>query len=641
MGLVVAQTVILPVEISFLLRHGVSRAILEEAIRLGLREGVAPQDALLRHGLVGEELFYRTLAKELNTPYAATPGHVAVNQHWSQALHAGLAPFSNKRGFLIAPSGETLRRLLARRKLARAFAEGMVLTTPTRLRDTVLRSAAGEIAHEASHSLAENQPERSFRDGISRRQKGAFLLCLLLLAMSFLLAPKPSLILTGTLLSCLFLILISVRLAAMLEPVLIRPRFTLPFIPEAHLPVYTLIVPLFRETGVLDRLIQALDALDYPKSRLDIKLVIEEEDEALHQALAGRALPARYEVIIAPEGQPRTKPRALNIALPLARGAYVVIFDAEDIPDPGQLRMAVNWFTRLPQEVACLQARLVIDNTHDSWLTRFFTLEYACLFDVLNPGLAAAHLPIPLGGTSNHFRIEALRALQGWDAWNVTEDADLGIRVALAGCRIVDLPSSTYEEAPAKLGSWMRQRSRWLKGYMQTCLTHSRRPLVSLRRLGLSGWIAAVTLTFGTVMAALLYPFLQILAVWIFWQGDLFTSEDRLDQIAAALGVTLFVAGWISLLLPPLVAMHRRGLWSLWPHALLLWLYYGLVSLAAWRALFELLFQPYHWHKTEHGLVLTSRTGALLTAPPEFLPCEALPAMPFSVPAEITGARSA
>jgi glycosyltransferase XagB len=176
---------------------------------------------------------------------------------------------------------------------------------------------------------------------------------------------------------------------------------------------------------------------------------------------------------------------------------------------------------------------------------------------------------------------------------------------------------------------------------MQTCLTHSRRPLVSLRRLGLSGWIAAVTLTFGTVMAALLYPFLQILAVWIFWQGDLFTSEDRLDQIAAALGVTLFVAGWISLLLPPLVAMHRRGLWSLWPHALLLWLYYGLVSLAAWRALFELLFQPYHWHKTEHGLVLTSRTGALLTAPPEFLPCEALPAMPFSVPAEITGARSA
>ena len=193
----------------------------------------------------------------------------------------------------------------------------------------------------------------------------------------------------------------------------------------------------------------------------------------MHEALAAIRLPGMFEVIVAPPGPPRTKPRALNVALPLARGDFVTVYDAEDVPHPNQLRLAVETFARVPLDIGCLQARLVIDNTGDSWVTRFFTIEYATLFYVINPGLSRLDMPVPLGGTSNHFRRNVLQRLRGWDAWNVTEDADLGIRLALAGYRIGDLPSPTLEEAPATLDAWMNQRTRWMKGFMQVCVTHS------------------------------------------------------------------------------------------------------------------------------------------------------------------------
>ena len=206
---------------------------------------------------------------------------------------------------------------------------------------------------------------------------------------------------------------------------------------------------------------------DYPRGKLDIKLVIEHDDRATRLAIVALDLPAIYEIVVAPIGWPRTKPRALNIALPLVRGELLVIFDAEDAPAPGQLREAAERFLRAPRELACLQARLAIDNIEDSWLTRLFAIEYAVLFDVLNPGLAGLGLPLPLGGSSNHFRTEVLREVCGWDAWNVTEDADLGLRLARFGYGVGILPSSTQEEAPAFIDAWLRQRRRWSKGWMR------------------------------------------------------------------------------------------------------------------------------------------------------------------------------
>ena len=222
---------------------------------------------------------------------------------------------------------------------------------------------------------------------------------------------------------------------------------------------------------------------DYPRSKLDIKLVVERDDEAARRALKSLDLPARYEIVVAPSGLPATKPRALNVALPAARGALVVVYDAEDEPDADQLRLAAARFAAEPY-VHCLQAALTIDNAADSWISAMFAIEYATLFDLIDPGFAALDLPIPLGGTSNHFRVDTLKRVGGWDAWNVTEDADLGMRLASAGARVGALASSTTEEAPAEFAAWFRQRVRWQKGWMQTLIVHSRRPLRFARALG-------------------------------------------------------------------------------------------------------------------------------------------------------------
>jgi cellulose synthase/poly-beta-1,6-N-acetylglucosamine synthase-like glycosyltransferase len=212
---------------------------------------------------------------------------------------------------------------------------------------------------------------------------------------------------------------------------------------------------------------EALRRLEYPIEKLDIKLVVEADDRQTHEAIARLRLGASFEVVIAPRSGPRTKPKALNAALPFARGSFIAIYDAEDRPEPGQLRGALEAFAAGDERLACVQARLTIDNTADSWLARLFTAEYAGLFDVFLPGLAAWRLPLPLGGSSNHFRASVLRAVGAWDPFNVTEDADLGIRLARFGYRTTVIRSTTYEEAPARFRPWIRQRTRWFKGWIR------------------------------------------------------------------------------------------------------------------------------------------------------------------------------
>jgi glycosyltransferase XagB len=281
------------------------------------------------------------------------------------------------------------------------------------------------------------------------------------------------------------------------------------------------------------------------------------------------------------------------------------------VPDPGQLRLSVATFSRLPRRYACLQARLTIDNTDDSWLTRLSTIEYAALFDVFNPGLAEIGSPIALGGTSNHFRTAALRDICGWDAWNVTEDADLGIRLSRLGYRIADLPSSTLEEAPITLRAWMKQRTRWMKGYVQTCCVHSRQPGRALSELGFWRFLGALSITLGRVLSALGYPFFTGLFAASCLRGSPVTSSALWDAAWFAQSLTLFVSGVAAIFIPALVALSRRKLWRLLPWVLLLPIYYALVSLAAWRSLFELVTAPFHWNKTSHGLARTSRAGLL------------------------------
>ncbi|WP_240540098.1 glycosyltransferase [Salinarimonas soli] len=569
----------LPPELAFLALHGVPPELLRRAAALAREADVPAVDALLREGFLAEDWFYRALAAELGLPFAAR-FDLGPGVRYPESVRAGLVPLSpgGPYRFAIAPDGRQIAGLLARRG---RIAPGLAVTTPSLLREAVLATCAEPIAEAASLALWRAQPALSFRGGLTGGQAGAIAAALGGFVAAFWLVPGGAAAWLGALSGLLFLGMITLRLDAARTPAPVQPRLPPQRWADRDLPVYTVIVPLYREMGVFDRLLVALDRFDYPRAKLDIKIVIEAEDAEMRAALRERPPPAHVEVIVAPPGRPRTKPRALNVALPLARGELTVIYDAEDVPAPDQLRLAVDAFARGGPDVGCLQGRLVIDNSADSWLTRLFTIEYATLFDVINPGLAAAGLPVPLGGTTTHFRTAVLRQVRGWDPWNVTEDADLGIRLALLGWRVMDLPSSTLEEAPAELGAWMRQRTRWMKGFMQTCITHSRRPAFALRRLGLVGFLGALTMTFGTVMSALFYPVLAGAAAWALAGGALGRIGPVIDALGWGVGLVTLLAGALAMLLPPLEALRRRRWWGLLPWVPLLPLYYVLVSVAA------------------------------------------------------------
>ncbi len=399
------------------------------------------------------------------------------------------------------------------------------------------------------------------------------------------------------LLTMLFLSMSALRLIALRPPAECTPP---PRLSDTDLPVYSVLVPLYKERAVLHQITGALKALDYPADRLDIKLVVEEDDDITRSALADIALPHHFEVITVPDVGPHTKPKALNHALHLARGELVTIFDAEDIPHPRQLRTAAEHFAAAPDNVACLQARLTWYNANETWLTRLFTIEYASHFDVILPVLADMKVPLPLGGTSNHFRADALRDAGGWDPFNVTEDADLGFRLARAGWQTGCLPSTTWEEACCTIRPWILQRARWMKGWLQTWLVHMRRPLVFVREAGAGGLFTLHGMLGAGFFAALAHPFFLLLTL-----RDVFLGADAADlwtSVETALGAMVLTAGYGAAMLCGALGLYRRQMLRFWPWLMALPLYWILLSAAAWLALWDFLVHPHHWRKTQHGV---------------------------------------
>ncbi|MEI9886779.1 MAG: glycosyltransferase [Rhizomicrobium sp.] len=361
-----------------------------------------------------------------------------------------------------------------------------------------------------------------------------------------------------------------------------------------ELPLYTILVPLYREANVLPRLARALLALDYPRDRLDIKLIVEADDPkttAVARRIAGRG---PFEVVVVPDIAPRTKPKACNFALQAARGDFTVIYDAEDRPERDQLRKALAAFRAQPGCLACVQARLAVYNADENWLTRLFAIDYDLWFNVLLPGLDRIGVPMPLGGTSNHFPTQVLRRLGGWDPFNVTEDADLGIRIAQLGMRAAMLDSTTFEEAPNRLDVWLKQRSRWLKGYMQTWLVHTRAPFALVRRAGLAGFFAFHLFIGGAVAASLANPVLWLIFAMSLWRGE---GGDT-----GAIALCGLIGGNLALTLLATIGPLQRGRRDLVPYGLTVTLYWALISLAALRGLWQLVTNPFHWEKTAHGL---------------------------------------
>ncbi|NJO54123.1 MAG: glycosyltransferase, partial [Bacteroidales bacterium] len=398
------------------------------------------------------------------------------------------------------------------------------------------------------------------------------------------------------------------RLGRAARPCADAPRRRAPTPPgrtDRDLPRYTIVVPLYREARMVAPLLDALDALDYPREKLDILLVVEGDDAETRHAIAAVGAPPHVKVVVAPAIGPRTKPKALNAALPFARGDYLVVYDAEDRPEPGQLRQAVAAFREGGRALACVQARLAIDNARDGWLTRLFAGEYAGQFDVLLPMVTAHHLPLPLGGTSNHFRLDVLRRVGGWDAFNVTEDADLGIRLARFGWQTGLIASTTWEEAPRRLPAWLKQRTRWFKGWMQTWLVHMRQPRRLLRELGLAGFLAFQLMVGGTVLSALVHPVFALLLALQATTG-LVAAGDGLGAVLSGLSLATLVFGYLASAALALVGLARRRLSSIGWVVAAQPLYWLLLSAAAWRAAWQLAVDPFHWEKTEHGFAATS-----------------------------------
>lgn len=382
---------------------------------------------------------------------------------------------------------------------------------------------------------------------------------------------------------------------------------------ERTLPVYTILIPMYKEANILPQLIKHVEALDYPKFKLDVRILLEEDDVEAIETIQKMKLPSYYTMIVVPHSLPKTKPKACNYGLIHARGDYVVIYDAEDRPESDQLKKVIAAFRKLPDDVVCVQAKLNYFNSDQNWLTRFFTQEYSMWFELLLPGVMKLDVPIPLGGTSNHFKIDPLKRLQAWDPYNVTEDADLGVRLYKQNYKTAIIDSRTWEEANSELGNWIRQRSRWIKGYMQTWLVHMRYPLRLWKELGTKGFFGFQAMVLGTPLLPLLNPlFWLLLLLWYGWEVQLIPKffPGGMYYFSAI----LFYVGNFLFIMSHAVGTHwvvrdmrRKGKtmfsFRLTKFALLTPLYWGITSIAAIKALWQLLRKPFYWEKTRHGLV--------------------------------------
>ena len=441
---------------------------------------------------------------------------------------------------------------------------------------------------------------------LNRGQSRAFPILLLIIVVAVLVASRQALLVLNALATALYVIaflygLYLVR-QALAEPATVSVGDALArALGDSDLPVCTVLVPAYREPEVIGRLIRAMEALEYPVDRLDIKILLEEDDRATIEAARLSHPQPHIQLLEIPLGLPRTKPRACNYALRFARGDIVTIFDAEDRPDPLQLRRAAAAFMRLDRSVVCLQAKLSYYNARQNLITRWLTVEYASWFSMLLPALAAKGLPVPLGGTSMYLKRNVLNSIGGWDAFNVTEDADLGVRLHRMGYRTAVLNSTTYEEATSDFVNWIKQRSRWYKGYMQTWLVHTRHPRRLWRELGPRGFISFQLTVGATPLVPLINP--------LFWMLTLLWSVGHFPFIAGLFPPWLYYPGMICMVLGNFAIIYANilgarlgGYPDLLGAILLAPIYWVMMSIAALKAAAQLVRLPNFWEKTTHGL---------------------------------------
>ncbi len=366
-------------------------------------------------------------------------------------------------------------------------------------------------------------------------------------------------------------------------------------------PTYTILCPLYKESAIVPQFVEAIKSLNYLAEKLQVLFLTEEDDHETRAALYSMRLPRGFTILAVPKGSPQTKPRACNFGLLQAKGQFIVIFDAEDKPEPYQLKKAVLAFANHGPEVACVQAKLNYYNSTQNLLTRWFTAEYSTWFDIMLPGLQQRGFSLPLGGTSNHFRTEVLRALGGWDAFNVTEDCDLGLRISQYGLKTAMLDSTTYEEATSRVKSWLFQRSRWIKGYLQTYLVHMRHPVQTLQQRHLRKFFSLQLIVGAWTIVLLINPFMWALTALYLVFRPVQLYSILFPGPILYMGAFCLIFGNFFYVYIHLIGCLRRKEYALIKWVLLIPLYWVMMSMSAYIAFYQLIVKPHYWEKTQHG----------------------------------------
>lgn len=607
-----------------LLRHHlISLTQLQNAREIQIRTGERLEKVLLTASVVDRETLYHVFAETWNIGFVdllRQPPHGEFTRQFPSAEMAqdGWLPLTEEDGAIMVATRDRPTKERADRVLELYAAAGLsdanrvvfLAATDWGIQETIQALFRYNLMHDAAYGLNERSPALSAEEGLVLWQKVAVALTVGGLVTGCVLNLTLTAALLIMLLSTIFLAVVAFKVLATVLSLFYRSRFVASAasdIPDDELPLYTILVPLHKEANIVRSLISHMHNLDYPQEKLEVLLLIEESDTETIDAVQRAMPPGNIRPILIPDGLPRTKPRACNVGLFFARGEYLVIYDAEDRPEPDQLRKAVAALRSGPDHLVCVQARLNYYNPYDNLLTRLFTIEYSQWFDYMLLGLDRLRLPIPLGGTSNHFRVDRLRELDGWDAFNVAEDADLGLRASATGLSVGIISSTTFEEACERLVPWIHQRTRWTKGYIQTVVVHSRRPFAFARNAGLRGVIGFFLLIFGTPFTYLVSPILWLItAMWICGVPGLSDLESQIPDPLVFVGLLSFIVGNVAVILLNALAVERRRLWMLLPYSLLTPFYWFLHSFAAWRALFQLIRNPSVWEKTPHGLSKTS-----------------------------------
>ncbi len=612
-----------------LARGIITQTQLEDALALQQRSGGRLGDILLFLDYITQEQLYRTLADqgEIGRPGSEAIPKNAKSLPYEMADRCGAVVIREEAGYFV---------LAVRQKLSAAQQTEMetYLGKPI---EQVLMTKSENLqfweqvyqSHEINDSifgLYDRQPDNSAIVTFTSPQLGGMLALLILFIVAMAINWYATLLTFVIFCQIIYLLMAAAKFWIVLKGA--RDNAQLRFTPkeiaaidETKLPVYTLLIPVYKEKEVVQHLIQRIQNMDYPKHKLDVRILLEENDKETIALIHSLKLPSYFTPIVVPASKPQTKPKACNYGLLQATGEYVVIYDAEDRPEPDQLKKAYLAFQALPEEYVCVQAKLNYFNSNQNALTRLFTQEYSMWFELLLVGIMQMDIPIPLGGTSNHFKMSFLKQVGGWDPFNVTEDADLGIRLYKYRYKTAILDSRTWEEANSNVNNWIRQRSRWIKGYMQTFFVHMRRPVQFYKQVGFRGFLGYLAMIFGTPFLPLVNPiFWGLMIFWLFthapWIQSLFPGLlYYVAVIQLVIGNFIFIymnlIGAYYVIRDCALKKNQPFSYSLIRYGLLTPLYWVLMSIAAYKALFQLFAKPYYWEKTNHGLSSGSPPPAL------------------------------